>query len=249
MRLLVTGGRSEIAIALVERQLRLGHEVLVTASSEASARDVRALYEARGLSARAVVYALDPEIPIGEDLEAEFDRGVDALVLAASTPVKRLKVAHRLGGDEVRDALRLNVEGNVRLVVRALPGMIERRFGRIVFVSSVMAVTGASRHALYGMTKSAMESFVVSVAVDYGKQNVLANVLRPGIVRTERTRRFWKRSSYVAKAERLVPQGAIGEPAQIAEAFDPLLSPTSYMTGSIVTVAGGLPLFDLRGTG
>ena len=248
MKILITGGRSEMAAALAARQIGFGNQVVVTASSQESADGVRAMYAARNLAVDVVVFPLDPTIPPSFDLEAVLDAGVDALVLNAAPPIKRFKLAHLYTPDEVHSQISLNVEGNVRLVQRVLPGMIAKSFGRLVFVSSAMVATGTTKHGLYCLSKGAMEAFFFNLAVDYGKKNILANVLRPGIVRTERTRRFWKRPAYVEKARRLIPQGVLGEPAQIAEAFDPLLSPTSYMTGSVVTVSGGLPLMNLGGT-
>jgi 3-oxoacyl-[acyl-carrier protein] reductase len=247
VKILITGGRSQIGTALAERQIRLGHRVVVTASDAEGAERLRASYRELGVAADVVVFPLDPKLPLGDDLEAVVADGVDALVLNASTPIKRFKLVHRFSDEEIHEALALNVEGNLRLLRKVLPGMIERKFGRLVFVSSAMVASGTSRHGLYCMTKSAMEALVLNVAVDYGRHNVLANVLRPGVVRTERTKRFWRRPAYQEKAARMIPQGKLGEPAQIAEAFDPLLSPTSYMTGSILTVSGGLPLMNLSG--
>lgn len=246
MKILITGGRSAIAQALAARQIAQGHEVVVTASSVASAAEVTKLYAARKIAADVVTFPLDPSALFHESLEAVLEEGVDALVLNASPPIKRFKLAHQFSTEEIREALAVNVEGNVRLVQRVLPQMTRRRFGRLVFVSSAMVATGTSRHGLYCMTKSAMEAFFVNLAVDYSAKNVLANVLRPGIVKTERTARFWKKEGYLEKAK-VIPQGALGEPEQIAEVFDPLLSKTSYMTGSIVTVSGGLPLMKLGG--
>jgi 3-oxoacyl-[acyl-carrier protein] reductase len=245
VKILITGGRSQIGTALAERQLRLGNRVIVTASSAEGAAVLRASYAELGVAAEVVVFPLDPELPLGGDLEACLREGIDALVLNASTPIKRFKYVHRLTREEIHESIALNIEGNLRLLREVLPGMMERKFGRLVFVSSAMVSSGTSRHGLYCMTKSAMEALFLNVAVDYGRHNILANVLRPGIVRTERTKRFWRRPAYREKAERMIPQGKLGEPAQVAECFDPLLSPTSYMTGSILTVSGGLPLMNL----
>ena len=85
------------------------------------------------------------------------------------------------------------------------------------------------------------------MAVDYSANNILSNIVRVGLIKTSRTEQFWKRPAYQEKMAQINPQGMMGEAAQVAEAMDPLLSKTSFMTGSVVTVSGGLPLMRSEG--
>jgi 3-oxoacyl-[acyl-carrier protein] reductase len=144
--------------------------------------------------------------------------------------------------DEIQSVLSQDVVGNLRLLQAVLPGMIERRFGRLVLISSMTVPMGSGRYGLYSLSKGALESLFLNLAVDYGSYNILSNIVRPGTIRTQRTKRFWSREKYVEKVNAFIPQGAMGTPAQVAEALDPLLSATSYMNGSVVAVSGGLPL-------
>ena len=112
-----------------------------------------------------------------------------------------------------------------------------------------MVSSGTSRHGLYCMTKSAMEALFLNLAVDYGRHNVLANVLRPGIVRTERTKRFWRRPSYQEKANRMIPQGKLGEPAQIAEvALYRVPAVAGFQREIVLELLQQEPAIDLIGT-
>ncbi|MBX7098314.1 MAG: SDR family oxidoreductase [Myxococcaceae bacterium] len=248
-RLLITGGTSQIAMALAARQAALGRDVTVTASKEEGVEPLRRRYAEARIPAAVVAFDLDPAVPYGRALQELLGSGVDALVLNAAPPVKRFRRVHQFPAKEIDEALSLNVVGNFRLLQAVLPGMAQRRFGRLVFVSSAMVQQAASRHALYALTKSAVESLFTSVAIEYAAKNVFANVVRPGIIRTERTRRFWKNPEYLERAQRLIPAGALGRPEQVAEAFDPLLSETSYLNGSVLTVGGGLPILNLAGVG
>jgi 3-oxoacyl-[acyl-carrier protein] reductase len=125
--------------------------------------------------------------------------------------------------------------------------MVERKFGRVVFVSSLSVAQGTSRFPYYCAAKSALEGLFINLGVDYGEHNVFFNIVRPGIIATERTKRFWKRSHYLKTLEKVIPVMKLGQAPQVAEALDPLLSPTGYMNGSTITVSGGLPMLRSAG--
>jgi 3-oxoacyl-[acyl-carrier protein] reductase len=244
MKLLITGGSSEIAMAVAKRRVDTGDQVWITASTKESLEETLAEYKKEKIKVKGLVFNLaEPEGCEEEKLLAEFD----ALILnAASRTVKLRKFTD---WDEAEGAryLRANIDGNLWLLQRAIPGMAERKFGRVVFISSLSAVQGTSRFAFYCAAKSALEGLFLNLAVDYGENNVFFNIVRPGIIATERTKRFWKRSHYLERMKEIIPAGALGKPEQVAEVMDPLLSSTSYMNGSVVAVGGGLPLLRSAG--
>lgn len=241
MRIVITGGRSSIAQALAADRAARGDEVCLTASSRATCLELESQCRSSGIAAACDVYDLACRDPLEESFEARV-RAADALVLVAATPVRTLDLFHAVPAADVDAAVDADIGGNLRLLRVALPGMLEREFGRIVFVSSVSAAMGTPHYGTYCLTKSALEGLIVNLAVDYGSRNVLANVVRLGVFRTRRTERFWSQSRYAARAAAAIPQGRLGEPASIAEAFAPLLSPAQYINGTVITVAGGLPL-------
>jgi 3-oxoacyl-[acyl-carrier protein] reductase len=241
VRILITGGNSSIAQALAIDRLVRGDEVILTASSDASRETLLDTCSHRSISASCAVFDLrHPETcstGFGECLQT-----IDGLILNAATRVRVLDRFHELPGDEVDAAIDSDIKGNLFLLRRVLPGMAKRRFGRIVFVSSVSVVMGTARYGVYCLTKSALEGLMLNLAVDYGGCNVLSNVVRLGLFKTRRTERFWRREKYARAASLLVPQGTLGEVSALPEAIHPLLSATQYINGSVVTVSGGLPL-------
>jgi len=241
MRIVITGGRSSIAQAIALDRCARGDEVCLTASSPASLEDLEAQCRQRGIGADGVLFDLRRPGMASEAFDARL-RAADALVLVAATPVRTLDRFHAVPAAEVDEAVEADIKGNLHLLRRALPGMLDRAFGRIVFVSSVSVPMGTSHYGAYCLTKSAVEGLILNLAVDYGDQNVLANIVRLGVFRTGRTGRFWSRTRYAARAAAAIPQGTLGEPGAAAEAIQPLLSPSQYINGSVITVAGGLPL-------
>ncbi|MGZ3694972.1 MAG: SDR family NAD(P)-dependent oxidoreductase [Bdellovibrionota bacterium] len=242
MKLLITGGSSEIAFALARRRVQLGDEVWITASSADSLKETLAEYKKEDVNVKGMVFNLsDPAAS-----EGDFTQ-FDSVVLNAAT--RTIKLRKFTDWDEAAGAeyLRTNIDGNLWLLQRCIPGMAERKFGRVVFISSLSALQGTSRFAFYCAAKSALEGLFLNLAVDYGEDNVYFNMVRPGVIATERTKRFWKRSHYLEKMQEIIPSKALGAPSQVAEAMDPLLSATSYMNGTSITVSGGLPLLRSAG--
>jgi len=241
MRIVITGGRSSIAQAIASDRCARGDEVCLTASAAASLEDLEAQCRARGIEAECAVFDLARPGMAGEEFDARL-RAADALVLVAATPVRTLDRFHAVPAAEVDEAVEADIKGNLHLLRRTLPGMLDRAFGRIVFVSSVSVPMGTSHYGTYCVTKSAVEGLILNIAVDYGDRNVLANIVRLGVFKTGRTERFWSRPRYAARAAAVIPQGTLGEAGAVAEAIQPLLSPSQYINGSVITVAGGLPL-------
>jgi 3-oxoacyl-[acyl-carrier protein] reductase len=248
MRILITGGSSQIGTAIAERNIRKGNQVVYTCSSEESLKETEEVYRARKIKAKGIVLKLDgSDGGFGGAFDGELAAGIDALILNAASAVKKLRVFHETDFGVVRDSVEQNILGNVRLIQAVLPSMVERKLGRIVFISSVTVCMGTGRYGVYNLTKGAIEALLLNLAVDYGQHNVLSNIVRPGTIKTERTKRFWSREKYVERIGAIIPQGRMGTPEQVAESLDPLLSETSYMNGSIVTVSGGFPFFRSEG--
>jgi 3-oxoacyl-[acyl-carrier protein] reductase len=140
-----------------------------------------------------------------------------------------------------------NIHGTLWLIHHLLPALIARNYGRLILISSVSTQTGTSLYSMYCTAKAALEGLFLNLAVDYGMYNILANIVRAGLFKTSRTKLFWQNSDYQEKMAKIIPQGTMGEPEQLAESLTPLLSPSSYMNGSIMTVSGGLPMIGPKG--
>jgi len=241
MKLLVTGGRSGIGEAILKRRLTLGDEVFTTASSQPTLEDLQSKF-ADTPKLKSCLWDLSQPKQNEKDLDAFLANGIDGLILNAAPASKVLRRFHEIGSEEIQEALQTQVYGNAWLIQKCLPLMVSQNFGRIVFVSS-LTVYGTSRYSLYAMAKSAIEGLLRVVATDYGEYNIRANSIRPGIIATERNKRFWSRSDYVGLMTEIIPAKSFGLPEQVAEALDPFLSPNCYINGTHLDVSGGLPNF------
>lgn len=245
MRVWVTGGSSEIGKAIVKSRLDLGDQVVITASTAESLEETLADYKKDNLKVSGVVFSL--ENPSREEIEKELAKGVDALVLNAATRNIKLRKLDEWKEEDIRKYVQTNIEGNIWLIRQVLETMTEKKFGRMVFISSLSVAQGTSRFPLYCLTKSAIEGLFLNLAVDYGQDNIFFNIVRPGIIATERTKKYWKRSHYLEKVQSIIPAKKLGKAEQVAEALAPLLSSTGYINGAILPVSGGLPMMRSEG--
>ncbi len=247
MRILITGGSSEIGFAIAHRRVKMGDEVIITSSSPSSLERTLTRYRELDLNVSGIVLDLENPEASSDSMDRVCLEGIQGLVLNAATEVRSLKRFHEISKNDYEKAIQSNVQGNLWVLQNVIRSMLENRFGRLVFVSSASAVSGTSRYGVYCLTKTALEGLFLNLAVDYGEFNIFANCVRPGIITTKRNEKFWKRGHFVERMKEIIPAQKLGIPSQVAEALDPLLSPTSYINGTTLTMSGGLPLVRSEG--
>jgi 3-oxoacyl-[acyl-carrier protein] reductase len=248
MRLLITGGSSDIAFAIAQRRIQQKDRIIITSSSEKSLQQTLQHYAQQGLEVSGFVYDFaNPQASDNDITDLLQQEPLDGVILNACTRVPFLRKLHALPYEAVQAYINNNVSGNLWLIHRLLPHFLEHQFGRLVLISSLSAATGTSRYGAYCATKAALEGLFLNLAVDYSANNILVNTLRAGLIKTSRTEQFWKHPVYQSKVAQIIPQGTMGTAEQVAEAMDPLLSTTSFITGTVLTVSGGLPLLRSEG--
>jgi 3-oxoacyl-[acyl-carrier protein] reductase len=247
MNILITGGSSDIAQAIAKRRLQLGDKIIITSSTQESLDKTLEHYTQQEMHVRGLVYDFsNPEASLN-DLQNLVQEPLDGIIFNAFTRVSQLRKLHALSYSLLRTYIDNNLHGNIWLIHHLLPALLANKFGRLILISSLSATTGTSRYGAYCATKAALEGLFFNLAVDYSANNILSNIVRVGLIKTSRTEQFWKKPAYQEKMAQIIPQGMMGEATQVAEAIDPLLSKTSFMTGSVVTVSGGLPLMRSEG--
>lgn len=247
MRILLTGGSSDLAKAIVRHRTELGDELIISASNEESLNTCLEEYARQNLKVSGFVYSFESPEQSEDDLSKLLATPLDGLILNAFTRVPQLRKLHALSYQSIQHYLTLNLQGNLWLIHRLLPHFVAQKNGRLILISSLSAAAGTSRYPAYCMAKAALEGLFFNLAVDYSAQNILSNIVRVGLIKTSRTEAFWSNPNYQEKVSKIIPQGRMGEPSQIAMSLDPLLASNSFMTGSILTVSGGLPLMSSEG--
>jgi 3-oxoacyl-[acyl-carrier protein] reductase len=160
-------------------------------------------------------------------------------VLVANAGINDDKLLLQMDEESFARVLDTNLVGTFRVVRRALPKMLRQRKGRIVLISSVVALSGAAGQANYAASKAGLIGFARSLAREIGSRSVTVNVVAPGFIETDMTARLSdeRRADVLAQ----VPLKRFGMPDEVAGVVRWLASEDAgYVTGSVVPVDGGL---------
>lgn len=239
---IVTGGTRGIGAAISELLAADGtHVAAVYAGNHEVARALAGKISAAGGSVSVHPGDVgDPDFcqSLVAGLVAARGR-VDYLVSNAGLLVES-SVA-RMTRQQWDDALRVNLSGPFHLAQAVIGPMTEQGFGRIVNVGSVTAAMGNPVEAGYGAAKAGLLGLTRSLARAVARKGITVNLVVPGVFDTEMTRSMRPEAQEAIRA--MIPVGRRGDPAELAHAVRFLLADEAgYVTGSVVTVDGGLSM-------
>jgi NAD(P)-dependent dehydrogenase (short-subunit alcohol dehydrogenase family) len=178
------------------------------------------------------------------DLPAELFADVDVCVSNAGV-VDILSPAHRMSREKWDRDLAVNLTGSFRVVQACLPGMRERRYGRIVLMSSLAGAIGARGQVAYAASKAGLLGMMKSIAAENASRGIVANAILPGIIRTPAVDAM-PAEVHTRIRESFLPSGRMGEPEEVA-ALTAFLSSdeAGYITGQQIVIDGGSSLSPL----
>lgn len=243
---IVTGSSRGIGRAIAERLAEHGARVVISSrkpeACEAAAAAINARWGAdRAMAVPANIASKDDLQRLVDGTQAAFGR-IDILVCnAASNPY-----AGPMGGitdEQFEKILRNNVISNHWLIQMAAPGMLARRDGSIIIISSIGGLRGNALIGAYNVSKAADMQLARNLAVEWGAQGVRVNCIAPGLVQTDFARYLWENPDLLKQVVDPAPLKRIGQPDEIAGAAVYLASrASSYMTGQTLVVDGGLTI-------
>jgi 3-oxoacyl-[acyl-carrier protein] reductase len=225
---LISGGNRGIGFAIAEKFIADGHRVAVTARS------------GKGPAGALTVTA---DVTDGESLDAaisavEVDLGPIEVVIANAGITKDMLLL-RMTDDDFETVIDTNLTGSFRLVKRAIKSMMKQRFGRVIFISSVVGLYGSPGQINYSASKSALVGFARSLTRELGGRGITANVVAPGFIETDMTASLPEDQQ--AEYKRNIPAGRFAQPSEVAAAVAWLASDdAAYISGAVIPVDGGL---------
>lgn len=239
---LVSGGSRGIGRAVVLALAAQGAKVAaVYVSGEAQMEETLAL--ARQAGGEAFAYRCDvSDFSAAKELIAkvEAELGVPH-VLVCNAGIVRDGLLMAMKEEDFTRVLQVNLQGTFNLVRHALPGMLRKRAGRIITISSVVGLKGNAGQANYAAAKAGLIGFTKSVAKEIGGRGITCNAVAPGFIETDMTAALPPQAREVFMAQ--VPLRRTGTAEEVAAAVSFLASDAAgYITGAVLPVDGGLAM-------
>lgn len=241
----VTGSTRGIGKAIAEQMALQGAAVVVSSRNAQACADVAAEINVKAAGKGGGAIAIAANISRKEDMERLVSGArerlgkIDILVCnAASNPY----YGPMLGIDDAAldKILANNIKSNHWLCALVLPEMQVRRDGVIIVISSIAGIRGHATLGAYGLSKAADMALVRNIAVEFGPDNIRANAIAPGLIKTDFARALWDNPDYLATATANCPLRRIGSPDEIAGAAVFLASSAgTFMTGQTLVIDGG----------
>ncbi|MFD7919566.1 beta-ketoacyl-ACP reductase [Streptomyces sp. NPDC059740] len=159
-------------------------------------------------------------------------------VLIANAGITKDQLLMRMTEDDFTSVLDTNLTGAFRVTKRATRGMLRAKKGRVVFISSAVALRGESGQANYAASKAGLVGFARSMARELGSRGITFNVVAPGLTETAMSQQLSEDQLENLKSQ--IPLGRLARPEEIAATVAFLTSDqASYITGAVVPVDGG----------
>jgi 3-oxoacyl-[acyl-carrier protein] reductase len=225
---LVTGGNRGIGLAIARSFAEQGDRVAVTH---------------RGSGAPEGLFGVECDVTD----TAAVDRAFSAVeehqgpveVLVSNAGITRDGLLMRMKDDDFTDVLDANLTAAYRVAKRAAAKMVRARWGRMVFVGSVVGLLGSAGQANYGASKAGLVGLARAIARELGSRGITANVVAPGFVATDMTAELPEKRQQEILGQ--VPLGRLAEADEIAGVVRFLASDAAgYITGAVIPVDGGL---------
>ncbi|MEU6585584.1 3-oxoacyl-ACP reductase FabG1 [Nocardia sp. NPDC046763] len=226
---LVTGGNRGIGLAVAQRLLADGHRVAVTH---------------RGSGVPEGLFGVKCDVTDSESVdrafsEVEAHQGPVEVVVANAGIVDNV-LFMRMSEESFSKVIDANLTGAWRVAQRANRNMLKNRFGRIVFLGSVVGQMGSPAQVSYAASKSGLVGMARAITREVGKRNITANVVAPGLIDTDMTREDMTEEMRKSVLD-FIPAGRMGQVEDVAAAISFLVSDdASYISGAIIPVDGGM---------
>jgi 3-oxoacyl-[acyl-carrier protein] reductase len=225
---LVTGGNRGIGLAIAQAFAKQGDRVAVTH---------------RGTGAPDGLFGVRCDITDPAEVDAAFGTVEAELgpveVLVANAGVTDDILLLRMSEDQWARVIETNLSGSWRVAKRASAKMLRARWGRIIFISSVVGHLGGPGQANYAASKAGLVGLARSIARELGTRNITANVVAPGYVETDMTAKL--PDDLKAQYLKQIPAGRFAAPEEVAGAVTWLAGEAAgYVTGAVIPVDGGI---------
>jgi len=230
---LVTGGTRGIGKAIARLFAEANAVVYATGTNTSQVEKLNA--------AGSGVNYMQADFASKEDCTAFLDEipALDIDILINNAGINKINLAHEVNDDTWDLIQMVNVRAPMMLAKKVIPGMLKRRWGRIVNITSIFGHVTRSKRISYSMSKFALWGMTKTLAVDYARDNILVNAVAPGFIDTELTRSILSEDE-ISELIDSVPMKRLGTAEEVAQLTMFLASEqNTFITGQNILIDGG----------
>lgn len=236
---IVTGGSRGIGLGIAHELARAGARIAVVARDGERAEAAAAELEGEGHAAYPCDIAQSRACR--KTVSAVESAQGPVATLVNNAGITRDNIVLRLRDDDWSGVIDTNLGGAFNMIRAVARGMMKRRAGSIVNVTSVVGLMGNAGQANYAASKAGLHGLTKSVARELATRNIRCNAVAPGFIRTDMTADLAE--ARVAELKDRIPAGRLGDPEDVAGVVRFLAGPAArYITGQIIAVDGGMTM-------
>ncbi|MBQ4039947.1 MAG: 3-oxoacyl-ACP reductase FabG [Oscillospiraceae bacterium] len=228
MTALITGASRGIGAACARALKAAGYDVIINYNNSEKA--------AQELATELGAKAIKADVSDAAQVRKMFEEAGSVDVLVCNAGISMFKMFCDMTADNWNRIFSVNFVGTVNCIEEALPSMIHNKFGRIITMSSIWGVTGASCESAYSATKAAIIGLSKSLAKELGPSGITVNCIAPGVIDTDMNAHLTH--DIIEELKEETPVCAIGRAEDVAQAVCYLAS-APFVTGQVLGVNGG----------
>ena len=236
---LVTGASRGIGNAIALTLGGVGATVIGTATSEEGADNISKIFSDNSILGKGMKLNVTDNDQITELLKAVSDEFGAVDILVNNAGITRDNILVRMKEEEWDDIINTNLSSVYRMSKAVLRGMIKKRSGRIISITSVVGAMANAGQSNYAASKAGIMGFTKSLAREVGVRGITVNAIAPGFIETDMTDNLPADQKAVLASQ--IPMGRLGTVNEIAQAVLFLASDSgSYITAQTLHVNGGM---------
>lgn len=236
---LITGASRGIGASIADRFADLGMNIIIHyVNSHEAANEVARRCLNKGANAMTITADLRSRDQIERMREKLENHGLIPNILVNNAGISHYGLLSDISEDEWDDVMNVNLKGTFLCTKTFLPAMISAKYGRIINVSSIWGISGASCEVVYSTAKGGINAFTKALAKELAPSGITVNAVAPGAVETDMMSGF--SGDELAAIQNEIPAGRLGQPQEIASLVYFLALPESgYITGQVISPNGG----------
>ena len=236
---LVTGASRGIGKAIALILGRAGATVIGTATTESGSDNISKIFADNKVSGKGIKLNVTDNEQIASLIKSVNEDFGSIDILINNAGITRDNILLRMKEDEWEDIINTNLSSVYRMSKSVLRGMIKKRSGRIISITSVVGTMGNAGQSNYAAAKAGMIGFTKSLAREVGVRGITVNAVAPGFIETDMTSNLPDEQKEALASQ--IPMGRLGTPDEVANAVLFLAGDSgSYITGQTLHVNGGM---------